>query len=121
MPLDRPLPKPTEHEVVVLAMYVQRGSVKEAATHLDLAESTVKNTLRNLYLKLDVGSAMEAAVALGWVTLPDRYRICGWQAVCTRLEGHRGHHGGFRGHRQARSAARRTRPHDEADPPPAQR
>lgn len=94
---------PTEHEIAVLAVYAQRCSVKETSLYMGLAESTVKNLLATLYRKLDVGSAMEACVAMGWVKVPERHEMCGWTGVCTRLKGHRGHHGGFRGYKQGRT------------------
>jgi len=90
----------TEQQLVVLAAYLQCGSSKETATHLGLATSTVKNHLSAAYARLDVGGATEASIILGWTTVPDQWRICGWMGTCTRKAEHRGQHGGFRGHRQ---------------------
>ena len=94
---------PTEHQLAILSAYMQTGSLKDAADTLGLAVPTVKNLLSELYSRLDVGGAIEAALALGWITIPTQYQMCGWVAVCTRLRGHRGHHAGFRGHQQARA------------------
>jgi hypothetical protein len=54
--------------------------------------------LHELYVRLDVGSAMEAAVKLGWVHLPEVGGpfLCGWVGYCSRPAAHRGHHGGMR-------------------------
>jgi len=87
----------TEAQLVTLAAYVQSGSAKETATELGIALSTVKNHLSNLYGRLGVSGAMEAAAVLGWVTIPGDYRMCGWLGTCTRKAEHRGQHGGFRG------------------------
>jgi DNA-binding CsgD family transcriptional regulator len=91
----------TEAQLVTLAAYVQSGSAKETATELGIALSTVKNHLSDLYARLGVGGAMEAAITLGWVTVPPDYRACGWVGSCTRKHDHRGQHGGFRGTHQA--------------------
>jgi DNA-binding CsgD family transcriptional regulator len=91
----------TEAQLVTLAAYVQSGSAKETATELGIALSTVKNHLSNLYARLGVGGAMEAATVLGWVMVPSDYAMCGWLGTCTRKADHRGQHGGFRGTGQA--------------------
>jgi hypothetical protein len=62
-----------------------------------IALQTVKNHLCDLYERLGVNSAMEAAVRLGWVTIPGGDRpACGWVGYCSRGLGHRGPHGGMR-------------------------
>ena len=101
---------PTEHQLAILAAYVDAGTLAQTAHALGLAESTIKNSLGELYSRLEVGSAMEAAVRLGWVKLPPGLGLCRWVGVCTRPAGHRGHHGGFRGYQQAHGsrALRRT-------------
>ncbi len=93
---------PTDQQLAVLAAYVRAGSVKEAGRQLGLAEQTVKNHLGAIYERLGVGGAIEAATALGWIRVPGDRRPCGWIGTCTRVSGHRGHHGGFRGIGQGR-------------------
>lgn len=82
----------------VLEAYTRLGSQKQVAHELGIALSTVKNHMAQLYVRLDVGGAMEAVQALGWVRGPSSGVIppCGWLAYCGRPEGHRGQHGGFR-------------------------
>ena len=88
---------PTPAQLVAFRAYVQTGSLKEAAHVLGLTVPTIKNHLAGLYARLGVNGAMEAATALGWVTLPgDGPAMCGWRGSCSRPRGHRGHHGGFR-------------------------
>jgi DNA-binding CsgD family transcriptional regulator len=94
--------KPTDREVEVLAAYLSHGSTKDAADLLGLRQQTVKNHLVNLYERLDVGGAIEAALALGWLRVPDHYTPCGWIGMCTRPMDHRGHHGGWTGVGQGR-------------------
>ena len=95
---------PTDRQVEVLASYMAHGRVKDAATELGISEQTVKNHLLNLYRTLDVGGAIEAAMALGWLRIPERYEACGWTGMCTRPVGHHGHHGGWTGVVQGRTA-----------------
>ena len=77
--------------------YVQTGSQKEAAHVLGIAVPTLKNNLCALYARLGVTGAMEAAAALGWVSLPgEEPAPCNWSGYCSRPRGHRGRHGGFR-------------------------
>jgi len=93
---------PTDREVEVLAAYMAAGRVKDAASALGISEQTAKNHLAELYTRLDVAGAIEAALALGWIRIPDRYAACGWIGMCTRPDGHRGHHGGWSGVGQGR-------------------
>lgn len=94
----------TDRQVEVLAAYMRTGRVKEAAAALGLAQQTVKTHLQHVYDTLGVGGATEAAMALGWLRVPDQYRACGWVGMCTRPEEHRGHHGGWTGVVQGRQA-----------------
>jgi hypothetical protein len=89
---------PTPHQLEVLEAYILAGSQKAAANALGMALPTVKNTLSDLYTKLDVTSEMGAALVLGWVQIPKGPTACGWVGYCSRPAGHRGHHGGFRSH-----------------------
>ena len=88
---------PTPAQLNAFRAYVQAGSQKEAAFVLGISVRTLKNALGGLYARLGVNGAMEAATALGWVTLPgDGPAMCAWRGSCSRPLGHRGHHGGFR-------------------------
>ena len=49
---------PTERELAVLEAVARTGSYRGAAIELDLAESTVKNTLRTIHLKLGSSSTL---------------------------------------------------------------
>ena len=88
----------TPQELRVLEAYTRLGSQKRVAHELGIAVQTVKNHMASLYVKLNVGGAMEAVAALGWVRGPDLTGVppCGWLAYCGRPDGHRGNHGGFR-------------------------
>lgn len=90
-------PEPTDRQLAALRAYLAAGSVKDAARNLGIAPQTMKNHLASVYADLGVGSALEAALTLGWLRLPNSYAGCGWTGVCTRPAGHRGHHGGWRG------------------------
>ena len=88
---------PTPAQLVAFRAYVQAGSLKEAAHVLGVSVASVKRHLTEMYARIGVGGAMEAATALGWVTLPGDGPVpCGWRGSCSRPRGHRGHHGGFR-------------------------
>lgn len=67
-----PFLQPTERQLQVFANFLLHGT-KEAAVVLDIAEQTVKNTLTDLYIRLGVESQAQAAVALGWLDIPDGY------------------------------------------------
>ena len=87
----------TPGQLRVLEAYTRLGSQKAVAHELGLALSTVKNHMSELYVRLNVGGAMEAVQALGWVHanvagVPP----CGWLGYCGRPDGHTGNHGGFR-------------------------
>ena len=88
---------PTPAQLTAFRAYVQAGSQKEAAHVLGIALPTLKCHVSALYAALGVNGAMEAATALGWVTLPGEGPVpCGWRGSCSRPRGHSGHHGGFR-------------------------
>ena len=71
---------PTPAQLVAFRAYVQAGSLKEAAHVLGVSVASVKRHLSEMYARLDVSGAMEAAAALGWVTLPgDGPAPCGWR------------------------------------------
>jgi hypothetical protein len=82
----------------VFAAYVREGSLKAAASKLGIANSTVKNQMSELYGRLDVCCAMDAAQKLGWVRIPGEEHLqeCKWTGYCSHPLGHRGHHGAFR-------------------------
>ena len=61
---------PTPGQLVAFRAYVETGSQKAAAHQCGIRVQTVKNHMLNLYRRLGVGGAMEAAMALGWITLP---------------------------------------------------
>jgi hypothetical protein len=93
----RPDLAPTSGMLRVFTAYVRAGSQKAAAQECGVAVQTVKSQLGELYTRLDVGSAMEAAAKLGWLHVPEDTRpACGWVGYCSRPLGHRGHHGGMR-------------------------
>lgn len=89
---------PTTTQLRVLESYARLGSQKAVAHEMGIALQTVKNHMGTLYARLDVGGAVEALSALGWISGPDMSGRppCGWVAYCGRPEGHRGQHGGFR-------------------------
>lgn len=60
---------PTDRELRVLAAQLRYGSYG-ASRRLNLAQSTVKNHLTNLYDKLGAESQSDAALRLGWLELP---------------------------------------------------
>lgn len=65
----------TPREIEVLGLVTQRMSNKEIAAHLVISEHTVKNHVKNILTKLQVGSRREAAaygVAQGWFRKQDR-------------------------------------------------
>lgn len=87
----------TPAQLRVLEAYTRLGSQKAVANELGIAVQTVKNHMTALYVRLNVGGAMEAVAALGWVHaniagVPP----CGWLGYCGRPDGHTGNHGGFR-------------------------
>ena len=89
--------EPTLAQLVAFRAYVQAGSQKEAAHLLDISVRALKWRLSEMYVRLGVNGAMEAATSLGWVTLPgDGPAMCAWRGSCSRPLGHSGHHGGFR-------------------------
>ena len=88
---------PTPAQLSVFAIYVRTFSQKRTAYESGLAYQTVKNHMEDLYRRLGVSSAMEAAAVLGWLRAPaEGPQECGWVGRCTRPMEHRGHHGGFR-------------------------
>ncbi len=89
---------PTARQLDCIRAYCATGSQIAAAHSLGITTQTLKNHMLDLYQRLGVGGAMEAAMALGYVTLPDDdgRAICGWLGYCSRTRHHRGQHGGFR-------------------------
>lgn len=90
---------PTPAQLRVIEAYARLGSQRAVADELGIATQTVKNHLRDLYVRLNVeGGAVNALQALGWIRTPSATGLppCGWLAYCGRPEGHRGQHGGFR-------------------------
>ncbi len=63
--------EPTPAQLAMLATYVRVGSWRAAAEAHGVCLSTAKNHSRDLYARLGVRSAMQAAVALGWICAPD--------------------------------------------------
>lgn len=61
---------PTARELQALA-YALRKDSKRAAAEMGISEQTVKNHLTALYLRLGAQSKNEAAIALGWLVVPD--------------------------------------------------
>jgi hypothetical protein len=76
--------------------YARLGNQKAAAHELGISCQTLKNHLSSLYYRLNVGGAMEALHALGWI-IPATTGVppCGWVAYCGRPAEHRGNHGRF--------------------------
>lgn len=62
---------PTPSQLRVMAAYVRTGDRRAAADELGLTLPTVRESLRQLYARLDVTSALQAAGKLGWVHVPD--------------------------------------------------
>jgi len=88
---------PTPAQLLAFRAYVETGSQKIAANRCGISPQTLKNHLHDLYQRLGVSGAMEAANKLGWVSFPDSTpKACGWIGYCTRSLNHRGHHGGMR-------------------------
>lgn len=73
-PLGRPL---TPRELDALVALAATGSRKDAARRLGLRECSVRNHLNHVYAKLGVQRAIEAYVALGWLTVPEQH----WRAA----------------------------------------
>lgn len=64
-------PAPTARQLQVLAAYFRHHSTKIAACELGISDGSVRNHLSRLYARLDVGCASQAAIAIGWLALPD--------------------------------------------------
>ena len=65
------MPPPTDRQVEVLRAVVESGGRRHrAAKALNLSESTVREHLRQLYVRLAVGNIIEAMQVLGWIRLP---------------------------------------------------
>jgi hypothetical protein len=56
-----------------LAAYLRSSSQKEAAASLGIRLQTLKNGLGELYAAMGVRGHLEAAIALGWVSVPQEY------------------------------------------------
>lgn len=90
---------PTPTQLRVVEAYARLGSQQLVADEIGISVQTVKNHLRDLYVRLGVeGGAVNALRKLGYIRLPGDTGVspCGWLATCGRPEGHRGQHGGFR-------------------------
>jgi hypothetical protein len=84
---------PTKRQLDVLFAYCKTGSMKAAAFYLGVGLQAVRNELSALYAVLNVHSAIEATVALGWTTLPPEIPRCEHRGRCPFLRGHTGVHG----------------------------
>lgn len=60
----------TPAEYAVLSAYARGLSMAQIAYNRDITAQTVKNQISFVYRKLDVNSATEAYVAMGWLTIP---------------------------------------------------
>ena len=88
---------PTPMQIRVIRAYTRLGSQKAVAHELGITLQTVKSHLGALYVRLDVGSSIGALNRLGWIAIPGAGPTpCGWVGYCSRVRGHRGHHGGMR-------------------------
>ena len=66
-----PYPYISRREAQVIASCVRLGGQKAAAHELKLSPSTVKTHLDHAYIRLGVGSMLDALVVLGWLVIPD--------------------------------------------------
>lgn len=98
MVVNNKIHQPTRAQLRALEAFIITGSQKDAATYIGCAYQTIKNHLGDLYARLDVNGAMEAATHLGWVNTPSNNgpKICGWVAYCSRPFNHKGYHGDMR-------------------------
>ena len=85
--------EPTARQLDVLHAYCRTGSIKGAAYLLGVGVQVVRNQLSALYTVLDVHSAIEASVAIGWTVLPPELPRCDKRIRCQFLKGHTGVHG----------------------------
>lgn len=71
----RPGTAPTERDLVIFAAFCTMGG-KEAARALGVSRATIHRHLTRIYRRLGVGcagwGAIEAAMALGWMEVPDQ-------------------------------------------------
>lgn len=63
---------PSARQLECLAATLLYGP--KAGEELGIAQQTVKNTLRKLYGDLEVNTMAKAALAVGWLEVPQRYR-----------------------------------------------
>jgi DNA-binding NarL/FixJ family response regulator len=63
--------QPTARELEVLAACLRHHSTKLAAHELGITDSTARNHLSRLYARLNVDCASQAALALGWLSVPE--------------------------------------------------
>jgi DNA-binding NarL/FixJ family response regulator len=61
---------PTAREIQVLAAVFRCGGAKCAAAELGLTPQTVETHVSRVLRKLHVESRDQAAIALGWLTIP---------------------------------------------------
>lgn len=59
----------SHRQLLALAQALQHGNA-EAGYRMGIAEQTVTNLLTRLYSRLGVFNRYEAAIALGWLTIP---------------------------------------------------
>lgn len=97
MVVNNKIHQPTRAQLRALEAFIITGSQKDAATYIGCAYQTIKNHLGDLYARLDVNGAMEAAAHLGWINIPSGGpKICGWVGYCSRSFNHKGRHSDFR-------------------------
>ena len=59
-------------QIELLAYMARTGKTRaEVGEDFSISEQTVKNTLTGAYRKLRVRGAVEAYIALGWLTVPE--------------------------------------------------
>lgn len=68
----RPGTPPTRRNLEVLAASILVGS-KDAAYRLGVTPRSVQHSITDLLIRLDVGNRWEAALALGWLRIPEEY------------------------------------------------
>jgi DNA-binding NarL/FixJ family response regulator len=63
-------PEPTPRELEAFAAVCRYGCFKDAGAALGISPHTVRDHMSRLYVKLNVETRVEAAMALGWLVLP---------------------------------------------------
>jgi len=67
----RNIDKLTKRQNDVVRLYALLGSYKEVAKCMELSPQTIKNHMDSVHKRLDVRSAVEVYVSLGWLMVPD--------------------------------------------------